>query len=165
MTEVPRIDSVDRELLHALERNSRRTLADLGDQVGLSAPATKRRIDRLERLGVITGYTAVVDHAKLGWSLEALVEVRMAGNARLGQIEEAARDIPEVQQVFTTAGDPDAVVRLRARDVAHLRGSVDRLRASGRVTGTKTLLVLGAWSQGAQRPAPTTGAERGPARG
>jgi Lrp/AsnC family leucine-responsive transcriptional regulator len=162
MTDVPPLDAVDHELLHALERNSRRTLADLGEQVGLSAPATKRRIDRLERLGVITGYTAVIDHAKLGWSLEALVELRMVGNARLGQIEEAARDIPEVQQVFTTAGDPDAVVRLRARDVAHLRRSVDRLRGGGRVTGTKTLLVLGAWSQAERStgPRPRAGDDR-----
>lgn len=144
---MPRIDDTDRELLEALERNSRRKLADLGAQVGLSAPATKRRIDRLERLGVITGYTAVIDHEKLGWSLDAFAELRMVGNARLSDIEDAARDIPEVLQVFTTAGDPDALVRLRARDVAHLRSTVDRLRRSGRVTGTKTLLVLGAWTR------------------
>lgn len=147
MTDLPRIDDVDRELLEALERNSRRKLADLGEQVGLSAPAVKRRIDRLERLGVITGYTAVVDHAKLGWALDAFAELRMAGNAQLQGIEDAARKIPEVQQVFTTAGDPDALVRLRVRDVAHLRRTVDRLRRIGRVTGTKTLLVLSDWTR------------------
>lgn len=147
MADTPKIDDVDRALLAALERNSRRKLADLGEQVGLSAPATKRRIDRLERLGVITGYTAVVDHEKLGWSLEAFAELRMIGNAQLSQIEDAAREIPEVQQVFTTAGDPDALVRIKARDVPHLRRTVDRLRRSGRVTGTKTLLVLSVWSR------------------
>lgn len=147
MTDLPRIDDVDRELLEALERNSRRKLADLGEQVGLSAPAVKRRIDRLERLGVITGYTAVVDHAKLGWALDAFAELRMVGNAQLQGIEDAARKIPEVQQVFTTAGDPDALVRLRVRDVAHLRRTVDRLRRTGRVTGTKTLLVLSDWTR------------------
>ncbi len=154
MTEIPRIDDVDRELLAALERNSRRKLADLGEQVGLSAPATKRRIDRLERLGVITGYTAVIDHEKLGWSLEAFAELRIVGNARLGEIEDAAREIPEVLQVYTTAGDPDALVRLRVRDVAHLRRTVDQLRRAGRVTGTKTLLVLGVWSRAEQSTAP-----------
>ncbi|WP_040600311.1 Lrp/AsnC family transcriptional regulator [Patulibacter medicamentivorans] len=147
MSDLPQLDDVDRELLAALERNSRRRLADLGEQVGLSAPAVKRRIDRLERLGVITGYTAVIDHEKLGWALEAFTELRMIGNTRLEDIEAAARDLPEVQQVFTTAGDPDALVRLRVQDMAHLRRAIDQLRRSGQVTGTKTLMVLSTWSR------------------
>ena len=145
MTALPALDDVDRELLAAMERNSRRTLADLGAQVGLSAPAVKRRIDRLERLDVITGYTAVIDHDKLGWSLEAFTEIRMVGNTRMEDIEASARSLPEVQEVYTTAGDPDALVRFRVQDVHHLRRAVDQLRATGRVTGTKTLLVLSAW--------------------
>ncbi|WP_320669266.1 Lrp/AsnC family transcriptional regulator [Patulibacter defluvii] len=147
MPDLPELDDVDRELLAALERNSRRRLADLGEQVSLSAPAVKRRIDRLERLGVITGYTAVIDHAKLGWGLEAFTELRVIGNTRLEDIEAAARDLPEVQQVFTTAGDPDALVRLRVQDMTHLRRAIDQLRRSGRVTGTKTLMVLSTWSR------------------
>jgi len=147
MTTVPDVDDVDRELLQLLERDSRRTLAAMGTKVGLSPAATKRRIDRLERLGIIRGYTAVIDHAKLGWGLEAFTEVRVVGNTRLDQIEAAARDLPEVQQIFTTAGDPDALVRLRVQDMAHLRRAIDDLRRGGKVIGTKTLMVLGAWSR------------------
>ncbi|MEA2177576.1 MAG: Lrp/AsnC family transcriptional regulator, leucine-responsive regulatory protein, partial [Solirubrobacteraceae bacterium] len=56
------LDAVDHEILGLLSEDARRTLSDIGERVALSAPAVKRRIDRLERLGVITGYTAVLDH-------------------------------------------------------------------------------------------------------
>ncbi len=166
MSEIAEIDEVDRELLLLLERDSRRTLASMGTQVGLSPAATKRRIDRLERLGVITGYTAVIDHAKLGWGLEAFTELRVIGNTRLDAIEQAARDLPEVQAVYTTAGDPDALVRLRVRDMAHLRRAIDDLRRGGNVIGTKTLMVLSVWSRAdrADRDGAPRAARRRPGR-
>ncbi|WP_022930393.1 Lrp/AsnC family transcriptional regulator [Patulibacter americanus] len=156
MSAPPDLDSVDHDLLGLLQRNSRRTLAQLGEEVGLSAAATKRRVDRLERLGVITGYTVRIDHEKLGWTLEAFTELSVMGHSRMAEIEAAARDLPEVLRIFTTAGDPDALVHLRVRDMAHLRHAVDQLRSSGQVTGTKTLMVLSVWEppERPTRPAP-----------
>jgi Lrp/AsnC family leucine-responsive transcriptional regulator len=115
--------------------------------VALSPPAVKRRIDRLEALGVITGYTAVVDHGKLGRPLEAFAELRFGGTTKVDDIATIARGIPEVRAVFTIAGDPDALVWIRVRDVEDLKRVIDRLRRTGKVVGTKTLMVLGAWSQ------------------
>lgn len=103
----------------------------------------KRRVERLEELGVITGYTARIDHAKLGRPIEAFTELRFAGSAKVADIAGVARDLPEVDAVHTIAGDPDALVHLRVRDVADLTRVIDLLRRSGRVTGTKTLIVLG----------------------
>lgn len=110
--------------------------------MSLSAPAVKRRLARLEEIGVITGFTAVVDHEKLGRPIEAFTELRFAGKTKVADIAGIARDLPEVDAVFTTAGDPDALVHLRVRDVADLTRVIDLLRRSGRVTGTKTLIVL-----------------------
>ena len=62
------LDSIDVKIVDLLVEDGRRTLADLGAQIGLSAPAVKRRLERLEESGVITGYTAKVDHRKLGRS-------------------------------------------------------------------------------------------------
>ena len=56
-----------------------------------------------------------------------------------------ARDIPEVVELFTIAGDPDALARIRVHDVDHLKHVISRLRRSGLVTGTKTLMVLDTW--------------------
>ena len=137
------LDVTDRTILDLLAENARRTLGDIGQRVGLSAPAVKRRIDRLEASGVILGYTTRVDHAKLGRPLEAFTELRFSGDARVDAIAGIAKEIAEVQAVFTIAGDPDALAWIRVSDVHELKRVIDRLRGSGDVIGTKTLIVLG----------------------
>jgi Lrp/AsnC family leucine-responsive transcriptional regulator len=142
-TDRPILDATDRTILDLLAENARRTLGDIGVRVGLSAPAVKRRIDRLEAGGVILGYTTRVDHAKLGRPLEAFTELRFSGDARVDAIAGIADEIAEVQAVFTIAGDPDALAWIRVSDVHELKHVIDRLRGSGDVIGTKTLIVLG----------------------
>jgi Lrp/AsnC family leucine-responsive transcriptional regulator len=137
------VDELDLQIIELLRSDARRTLADIAERVALSSPAVKRRVDRLERERVITGYTVLVDHAKLGQPLEAFTELRFAGDSPVGEIAGIADDIPEVQTVFTTAGDPDALAWIRARDVEDLKRVIDLLRRSGRVAGTKTMMVLG----------------------
>lgn len=137
------IDQVHLDILELLGKNARRTFGDIGSHVNLSAPAVKRRIDRLEQAGIIRGYTVDVDYAKLGWPLQAFVELRFGGSARVDTISRIGDHIPEVRTVFTVAGDPDALAWLRVRDVTHLKRVIDHLRSSGDVTGTKTLIVLG----------------------
>ncbi len=136
------LDGTDREILGLLTEDGRRTVADIAGRVSLSPAATKRRIDRLQRLRVITGYTAVIDYARVGWPLEAFTELRFSGRAQIEDIEAAAAAAPEIQALYTIAGDPDALVHVRAQDVEHLKDVIDRLRHSGQVAGTKTLMVL-----------------------
>lgn len=147
MTAHPDLDDVDRRILALLQEDARRTIADIAERVSLSPAPVKRRIERLERSGVIAGYTVQLDHSKLGPSVEAFTELRFAGDTDVDRILETAREIPEVQELFTTAGDPDALARIRVEDVAHLKQVINRLRRSGRVTGTKTLMVLDTWTR------------------
>jgi Lrp/AsnC family leucine-responsive transcriptional regulator len=142
---VPELDAVDHAIVDLLTEDARRTLSDIGERVALSAPAVKRRIDRLEGLGVIAGYTAVVDHAQLGRPLQAFCELRFAGTTKVADIAGVSAGIPEVEAVYTTAGDPDALVLIRVENLADLTRVIDLLRRSGRVTGTKTLMVLDVW--------------------
>ena len=136
------VDAIDGRILGLLEENARQTFGEIGRKVGLSAPAVKRRIDRLEASGVIRGYTTIVDHAYLGESVETFAELRFAGSTRVDDIEEIALDAPEIKAIFTVAGDPDALAWIRVSDVQNLKRVIDRLRSSGKVTGTKTLMVL-----------------------
>ncbi|MEO6570672.1 MAG: Lrp/AsnC family transcriptional regulator [Ilumatobacteraceae bacterium] len=138
------IDSVDRAIIEQLRRSARATYGDIGRQVGLSAPAVKRRVDRLEERGIILGYQVVVDHSRLDRPLEAFTELRFTGDARVDEIAAIGDGIDEVEAVFTMAGDPDALVWLRVRDVHDLKRVVDQLRGTGHVSGTKTMMVLGA---------------------
>jgi DNA-binding Lrp family transcriptional regulator len=144
----PDIDQVDERILRLLQENARRTLGDIGDRVSLSTSAVKRRVDRLEAIGVISGYRAIVDHAKLGAQIDAFAELSFAGDTEVAEIAGTARGLPEVQAVFTIAGDPDALVWIRVRDIPDLTRVIDLLRRSGKVTGTKTLIVLDAWTAG-----------------
>jgi Lrp/AsnC family leucine-responsive transcriptional regulator len=141
------LDATDHQIIELLSQNARRTMADIGENVSLSASAVTRRIERLERSGVIAGYTVVVDHRKAGRPIQAFTEVRFAGTADLKEIKESAAQLHEVQAVFTTAGDPDALVWLQVPDVERLGQVIEQLRRKGRVTGTKTLIVLDTWSR------------------
>jgi DNA-binding Lrp family transcriptional regulator len=139
------LDETDLAILELLQHNARRRLADIAGHVNLSLSAVKRRIDRLEASGVIAGYRAIIDQGKLGRPLEAFAELTFAGNTKVADISGVAAGLPEVQAVFTTAGDPDALVWIRVRDIADLTRIIDLLRRSGRVTSTKTLMVLDTW--------------------
>jgi DNA-binding Lrp family transcriptional regulator len=142
----PALDQIDYAILDVLRRDARARLASIGAHVNLSVSAVKRRIDRLEARGVIVGYRAVIDQGKLGRHLEAFSELTFAGDTRVNDITSVARQIPEVQAVFTTAGDPDALVWIRVKDVADLTRVIDLLRRNEGVTGTKTLMVLDTWT-------------------
>jgi Lrp/AsnC family leucine-responsive transcriptional regulator len=137
------LDDVDARIVELLVQDGRRSASEVGRRVGLSPAAAKRRIDRLEQIGVIVGYRAVLDHAKLGSQIEAFTELRFAGATQVDDIESAVSGLSEVVEAFTIAGDPDALVRIRVADLDHLKRVVDRIRRSGKVTGTKTLIVLG----------------------
>lgn len=149
------LDETDRAIIALLLEDGRRSAADVGRAISLSAAASKRRIDRLETLGIILGYQAVVDHARLGNGIEAFAELRFEGATQVDDIDGAFADLPELVEGFTIAGDPDALVRLRVADLDHLKRVIDRIRRGAGVTGTKTLIVLGA-TAGRPRPAPRT---------
>jgi len=146
---VPRqnLDARDERILELLLEDGRRSASEIGRLVNLSPAAAKRRIDRLEHVGYIRGYTVVLNHAMLGGQLEAFSELRFAPGTQVDEIDAAVADLPELVESFTVAGDPDALVRLRVNDVDHLKRVIDRIRrgeaGSAKIIGTKTLIVLG----------------------
>lgn len=136
------MDDVDRRIIAILGADARKSYADIGAQVSLSAPAVKRRVDRLRASGVIRGFTAVVDPAAVGWTTEAFVELFCTGRTTPTQIAEATRRHPEVVGAYTVSGGADALVHLRAADIGHLEQALERLRAEPFVTQTQSMIVL-----------------------
>jgi Lrp/AsnC family leucine-responsive transcriptional regulator len=141
------LDTIDLQILDLLRRDARRSVTDIAAHVNLTPAPTKRRIERLERLGVITGYTVVVDSRRIGPSLEAFTELRITGDADAEAIMEAAIKHDEVEEAFNIAGDPDVILRLQVRDADHLQRFVNELRRGGKVTRSKTMIVLGRRTQ------------------
>ncbi|MFG1607846.1 Lrp/AsnC family transcriptional regulator [Actinoplanes sp. NPDC049265] len=140
------MDAIDREIIDLLRTNARMPISEIARRVGLSDAPVARRIGRLETDGVIQGYVAIVNEAAAG-DLDAFTEIRLTGGTDTREIEEIARQVPEVQQYYTIAGDPDALVRFRVRNVDHLQQVVNAIRGTGIVAGTKTLIVMAAWDR------------------
>ncbi|RYE43756.1 MAG: Lrp/AsnC family transcriptional regulator [Hyphomicrobiales bacterium] len=141
------LDDTDRNIIRLLREDARRTVRDIALQVGLTVAPVKRRIERLERSKVINGYTVRVDPSKFDDELEAIVELRFVGNLELETIVSFAEHIPEVIEVLTLAGDPDAIARVRATNIQDLQRVVNVLRTHGQVTNTRTLVLLNSWSR------------------
>ena len=136
------LDAIDAALLAELSRDARASFARLGAAVNLSAPAVKRRVDRLRARGVIDGFTIRLDPALLGWATEALVEVYCAGATSPATMREALERYPEIVAASTVTGDADAVVHVRAHDVRHLDAVVEQINAEPFVVRTRSSLVL-----------------------
>jgi DNA-binding Lrp family transcriptional regulator len=137
-----RMDAIDQRIIASLVADARSSYAEIGAAVSLSAPAVKRRVDRLRATGVIRGFTAVVDPASVGWTTEAFVELYCTGRTTPTQITEATRRHPEVVAAYTVSGEADALVHLRAADISHLEQALERLRAEPFVTSTRSMIVL-----------------------
>src|SRR5499425_656227 len=136
------MDAVDHRIIASLAADARATYAEIGAEVSLSAPAVKRRVDRLRSAGVIKGYTVVIDPAAVGWTTEAFVELFCTGRTTPAQLAAAARRHPAVIGAYTVSGEADALMHLRAADIAHLEQALERLRAESFVTSTRSMIVL-----------------------
>jgi len=136
------MDPVDQRIIALMVADARASYAEVGSKVALSAPAVKRRVDRLRSSGVIKGFTAVIDPAAVGWTTEAFVELFCTGRTTPAQITVATRRHPEVVGAYTVSGQADALVHLRAADIGHLEQALERLRAESFITSTRSMIVL-----------------------
>lgn len=143
------LDSVDLRILDLLRSDARRSVRDIAREVKLSPAPVRRRINRLEETGVITGYTVTTDRARTSSGLEAVTELRFTGDTDIRDIVEFATTLPEVDEVLTLTGDVDALVRLHVDNVDGLQRVVNRLRRKGAgVLQSKTLIVIASWRRG-----------------
>lgn len=136
------MDEVDTKIVALLREDARRSFQDIGRHVHLSAPAVKRRIDRLEQRGVIVGYSAVVDPPSLGWHAEAFVDLFCEGTMPGEAIKRAVEGEPGVISAHTVAGEASAILHVMATDTKDLELVLERIRSTQGVTRTVTEVVL-----------------------
>ena len=135
-------DELDRRIVAALVEDGRATYAEIGAKAGLSAPAVKRRVDRLRASGAIIGFTVTVDPGMLGWTTEAYVELFCRGRTSPSDIAAALSKYPEVTGAATITGEADALLHIRAADVRHFEQVVEHISAEPFVVRTKSVIVL-----------------------
>lgn len=143
-----RLDKIDHTILDRLRANARESAASIAREVDLTPGAVRRRIARLEDSQVIAGYTIAINHDKLDSTIEAYIELSFSGNPDVHAVLRDAMHRPEVREALTIAGEHDAVVRVRVRDLPELRQTVMALRALLPVNGTTTRIILGRWWHG-----------------
>ncbi len=146
------LDQLDRAIIRELVEDARATYAEIGQRVGLSAPAVKRRVDRLLEKGAIRGFTARVDPAALGWTTEAYVELFCRGKTSPADIAMAVAHNPEIVSACTITGEADALLHIRATDVRHVERVIERIASEEFVVRTKSAIVL---SRLVETPVPT----------
>ncbi|PWJ52750.1 transcriptional regulator, AsnC family [Quadrisphaera granulorum] len=115
------LDDIDRELVRRLAADPRASQRQLAREINMSGPAVGERIARLERSGVIRGYTVSVDWAALGFPVLVHIPMIVAPGADLTQILTDLHDIPELDELIAVTGTYDLIARFRLRDHAHLQ--------------------------------------------
>src|SRR3954463_11617616 len=136
------MDAIDTQIVALLVEDARRPYGDIGKRVSLSAPAVKRRVDRLRATGALRGFTAVIDHASLGSATEALVELFFAPGTLLDEVAQTLDRHPEVVEAWSVTGEPDAVARVRTRDNADLERVIMEIQREGPVERTRSQVVM-----------------------
>lgn len=136
------LDPIDERILRLLVRDARASYTDLGEGVGLSANAVAQRMRRMERSGVIRGYTTLLEPREESDAVVAVVLVTTAIDADAESIEAALTAMPEVGEVLDLAGPVDYEVRLVCRTQRELYDAVNAVRALPGITGMQTRPVL-----------------------
>jgi DNA-binding Lrp family transcriptional regulator len=136
------LDDADRKIIEALGADGRLSMRALAEQVHLSRAGVYSRVARLEKLGIITGYTAVIDPVKLGYGVSAYIYLRIAQQSWKA-VRQRISEIPEVEHAALISGDDDLALLVRTTDAASLRDLVlTRLQTMPDVVSTKTVLIL-----------------------
>ncbi|PRX46623.1 AsnC family transcriptional regulator [Prauserella shujinwangii] len=138
----PALDATDQAILRELTHDGRLSVRLLADRLNISRANAYSRLDRLRDSGVLTGYTAVVNHARAGLSTSAYITLTVRQNS-WRDLAAHLRRIPEVKHMALVGGEFDVILLVRTVDNEHLRRVVlDQLPSIPGVLGTRTFLVF-----------------------
>jgi Lrp/AsnC family leucine-responsive transcriptional regulator len=137
-----RISTTDAHILEVLQRDGRRPYADLGAQVGMSAPSAHERVKKLESRGVITGYAAIVDPRAIGYDILAFSWIIQAPGTTSIDLTDMFAAIPEIEECHHITGEADYLIKVRARDTRDLERVLRAVRATPNVFQTETDVVF-----------------------
>ncbi|MFN6964631.1 MAG: Lrp/AsnC family transcriptional regulator [Pyrinomonadaceae bacterium] len=132
------LDDIDRKILKELQTDARTSFAELGRRVGLTTPAVIERVRKLEDAGVIVGYRAEIDTAKVGCPITAFIRMSITG-VDYSHIIEVAEESSEVLECHRGTGGDSFIMKVAVSSVEHLQEVIDRLTPYGITTTTIVL--------------------------
>lgn len=132
------LDETGRQILRILQEDGRVSFNELGRRVGLSSPAVAERVRRMEEAGIILGYRAVVDQARVGYPIMAIIRLAIPVT-NLPKADELAKSIPEVIECHHLTGSDGVLLKVAVSSVGHLEDVVSQMGCCGMTT---TSIVL-----------------------
>ena len=135
------MDDVDKKILRVLEADARTSLRKIGEEVGVALGTVSNRVRRLESLGVITGYTVLLDPDKSGWGLSVVIGLRIE-KGRLIEIQEKIAKDNRVYGVYDVTGDHDSMILARGKDRDDLDDLIKNVLSMSGIERSVTHLVL-----------------------
>lgn len=145
MPSADQLDRIDRNILVALGRDGRLSMNDLAEKVGLSKTPVQARVRRLEKDGIIRGYSAVVDRERIGEGHVAFVQVKLSDtrSAALDAFNKAVQSVAEIEQCHMMAASFDYLLKVRTRDIGSYRRVLgERISALPHVAQTSTFVAM-----------------------
>ncbi|HWW56016.1 MAG TPA: Lrp/AsnC family transcriptional regulator [Sphingopyxis sp.] len=139
------MDDFDRKILAVLRKDGRITFTDLAEQVGLSKTPCQQRVKRLVQSGVIMGFRAIVDPAKVGLDHVAFTEVKLSDTREtaLKEFNAAVRQIPEVEECHMIASSFDYLLKVRTADIRRYRIILgEKISSLPHVANTSTFVAM-----------------------
>lgn len=133
-----KLDPLNWAILKCLQENARESFTTIGKKVGLTSPAVAERVKKMEDLGVISGYKAVVSHLGVGYQLKAIITLR-AFMGKLKPFLQLVGSFEEVVNCYRITGNENIVMEVVLRDQFHLETFIDKLITYGE---TRTHIVL-----------------------
>jgi len=134
------VDSTDQQILLELRRNCRRSYREIAASVGMSPAALIERMNRLEKEGIVTGYSANFDYSKLGFDFMAVLQISISGD--LLKIQEKLSRLRGIAAVYDTTGQYDSVAIVMCKSRQELSALVKKVLAIPGVDKTNTNMVL-----------------------
>jgi Lrp/AsnC family transcriptional regulator, leucine-responsive regulatory protein len=138
------LDELDLLLIHLLQQDAQQPITQLARHLSRPIPTIRDRIKRLEKMSVIKGYTAVVDPARIGLPIKAIIQIKVSGVVKDSDaLLSVLGNIAEVEHAYLITGDFEAIVVVNVQDVEHLRRLLyEVLPKVPGVSGTNSMLVL-----------------------
>ena len=141
------LDLIDLKIIESLGGNGRVRLSELAGIVGLSIPSVSERLDKLQKNGIIKGFTTEVNERRLGFDIQAFVRVRVDSSKHYKSFMEHVMKEEEIMECYSVTGEGSHIMKVMTHNTASLEQLLSRIQSWSGVLGTNTSFVLSQWKK------------------
>ena len=147
-----KLDDIDKKILYELQNSGRESASNIAEKINVSVPTITERIRKLQELGVITGFQAVVDPSAIGLDVMAIITIISGSSQHYKDVTIAADDTPEIIQCFSTTGSGSHTLLVATKNSNRLEELLRKIQSWPGVNRTETQLVLSSYKMGTVLP-------------